>query len=58
MKGRKEDLGNYRPASFTSVPGKITEHTDLIRCQREVFYSGGGEVARKGCPKRLWMSHL
>ncbi|GAB0183938.1 mitochondrial enolase superfamily member 1 [Grus japonensis] len=50
-KGPKEDLGNYRPVSLTSVPGKILERFILSVLTRQVQDNQGIRPSQHGFMK-------
>ncbi|PKU31981.1 rna-directed dna polymerase from mobile element jockey-like [Limosa lapponica baueri] len=50
-KGRKEDPGNYRPVSLTSVLGKIMERIILSELSRQVQGSQGIRASQHGFMK-------
>ena len=64
----KEDLGNYRPVSLTSVPGKVMKQTVLKEITRHVWDNRGirpsqhGFIKGRSCSTNLisydLMTHL
>ena len=49
--GHKEDTGNYRPVSLTSVPGKVTEQVILNAVMQHVWDNRGIRPSQHGFMK-------
>ena len=47
-KGRKDDPGNYRPVSLTSVPGKLMEQLILSTITQHVWDNQGIRPSQHG----------
>ena len=53
-KGKKEDLGNYRPVSLTSIPGKVMQQLVLDAICRQLEEK---KVSRSGRRRSAWVHY-